>query len=168
MEQAIRDRMAKKEYDEITSAKAFAEKLTKDLQDVSHDKHLRVRYSYEALPERQNRQEPTAEEREQFRRNNMWGNFGFEKIERPRRQSGLPESAWFQRSKRAEETIAAAMNFLGNTESLIIDLHRNGGGSPEMVALISSYLFGEKPVHLNSFTGAREIAPTISGSRTKC
>jgi C-terminal processing protease CtpA/Prc len=42
------------------------------------------------------------------------------------------------------------MTFLANTDALIFDLRQNGGGDPEMVALISSYLFGDKPVHLNS------------------
>src|SRR5215467_4123632 len=37
MEQSIRERVAKKEYDQITSAKEFATKLTDDLQAVSHD-----------------------------------------------------------------------------------------------------------------------------------
>jgi C-terminal processing protease CtpA/Prc len=41
------------------------------------------------------------------------------------------------------------MSFLANTESIIFDLRQNGGGSPFMVALISSYLFGDKPIHLN-------------------
>jgi C-terminal processing protease CtpA/Prc len=45
--------------------------------------------------------------------------------------------------------VAAAMNFLANTDALIIDLRQNGGGDPAMVALISSYLFGNQPVHLN-------------------
>src|SRR5207244_11399604 len=48
-----------------------------------------------------------------------------------------------------EEVAAAAMTFLANTDALVIDLRRNGGGRPEMVALVSSYLFDE-PVHLNS------------------
>ena len=43
MEQAIRERVSNKEYDQITSSKEFATKLTNDLQAVSHDKHLRVR-----------------------------------------------------------------------------------------------------------------------------
>jgi hypothetical protein len=43
MEQSIRERVSNKEYDQITSAKEFAAKLTKDLQEVSHDKHLRIR-----------------------------------------------------------------------------------------------------------------------------
>ena len=51
MEQSIRERVEKKEYDQITSSKEFA-KLTDDLQAVSKDKHLRVRYSHQVIPER--------------------------------------------------------------------------------------------------------------------
>jgi C-terminal processing protease CtpA/Prc len=42
------------------------------------------------------------------------------------------------------------MNLLANTHALIIDLRQNHGGDPEMIALLSSYLFDQKPVHLNS------------------
>src|SRR5678816_901282 len=82
MEQSIRERVDKKEYDQITSAKEFVTKLTNDLQAVSHDKHLRVRYSYNPLPERGPRREPTAEEREQQKRELTWMNHGFGKVER--------------------------------------------------------------------------------------
>ena len=41
------------------------------------------------------------------------------------------------------------MNLLANTDAMIIDLRKNGGGDPAMVALICSYLFSEEPVHLN-------------------
>src|ERR1044071_8969271 len=84
MEQSIRERVEKKEYDQITSAKQFATTLTNDLQAVSHDKHLRVRYSYEAIPERGERREPTAEEREHRKRALTWMNHGFSTVERLR------------------------------------------------------------------------------------
>jgi C-terminal processing protease CtpA/Prc len=41
------------------------------------------------------------------------------------------------------------MNFINGTDALIIDMRKNGGGNPAMVALVCSYLFGPEPVHLN-------------------
>lgn len=149
MEQAIRDRMQKKEYDQITSAKTLADTLTANFQEVSHDKHLRVRYSHDPLPERRAGGEPSAEEREQFLTFLRQTNFGFEKIERLSGNIGYLDLRGFNPAEFGAETVVAAMNFLANTDSLIIDLRRNGGGDPAMVALISSYLFGEQPVHLN-------------------
>jgi hypothetical protein len=68
MEASIRERVSRKEYDQITSARSFAELLTSHLQAVSKDKHLRVRYSHEPIPVRPPRREPTAEEHEVARR----------------------------------------------------------------------------------------------------
>src|SRR5829696_199393 len=77
MEQSIRERVSNKEYDKITSAIDFSKKLTDDLQAVSKDKHLRVRYSHNAIPERGPRREPNAEEREENKRELTWMNHGF-------------------------------------------------------------------------------------------
>jgi len=51
MEAAIRERLRKGEYEDIGEGNLFAQRLTKNLQDVSHDKHLEVEYSSTALPE---------------------------------------------------------------------------------------------------------------------
>ena len=150
MEKAVRERASKGEYEQITSAKTFAETLTSHLQTVSKDKHLRVRYSHAVVPERGPRREPTAEEREEYRREMAWMNSGFDKVERLPGNIGYIEFRGFMDAEAGAETVAAAMNFVANTNALIIDLRKNGGGSPEMVALICSYLFGPEPVHLNS------------------
>src|SRR5678815_1567371 len=149
MDQSIRERVNKKEYDQITSAKEFATKLTNDLQDVSHDKHLRVRYSHQSIPERGQRREPTAEEREGRKRALTWMNHGFGKVERLPGNIGYLEFFNFADEELGAETVAAAMNFINGTDALIIDMRRNGGGNPRMVALVCSYLFGPEPVHLN-------------------
>ena len=149
MEHSIRERLDKKEYDQITSAKQFATTLTKDLQAVSNDKHLRVRYSHSPIPERGPRREPTAAEREQRKRDMNWMNHGFVKVERLRGNIGYLEFLNFADEELGADTVAAAMNFINGTDSLIIDLRGNGGGNPAMVALICSYLFGPEPVHLN-------------------
>ncbi|HKY46074.1 MAG TPA: S41 family peptidase, partial [Pyrinomonadaceae bacterium] len=113
------------------------------------DKHLRVRYSHSPIPERGPRREPTAEEREQRKRDMNWMNHGFVKVERLRGNIGYLEFLNFADEELGADTVAAAMNFINGTDSLIIDLRGNGGGNPAMVALICSYLFGPEPVHLN-------------------
>lgn len=145
----IESRLVKKEYDGLNSSTAFADRLTKDLQAISKDKHLRVRYSHQPIPVRTSAGEPTEAEIERQRANVRRINFGFERVERMNGNIGYIDLRGFSDHESGAETVAAAMNFLANTDALIFDLRQNGGGSPFMVALISSYLFGDKPVHLN-------------------
>lgn len=149
MEAALRERVSKKEYDQVTGSRAFAAKLTEDLQAVSKDGHLRVRFSPEAIPVRAQRNEPGAEEKENFKRFANRVNHGFERVERLPGNVGYIDLRGFMHPELGAETVAAAMNFVHNTDALIFDLRQNGGGQPEMVALICSYLFGDKPIHLN-------------------
>jgi C-terminal processing protease CtpA/Prc len=150
METSIRQRIANKEYDAITSAEEFAKKLTADLQSVSRDKHMRVRYSAQVIPVRKRDAEPSAEQRAEFENNMKRINFAFERVERLPGNIGYIKLNNFFAPELGAETVAAAMNFVANTDALIFDLRENGGGDPEMVALICSYLFGDKPVHLNN------------------
>jgi retinol-binding protein 3 len=149
METAIRGRQKAGEYENITSAKSFTEKLTSDLQAVSRDKHLRVGYSIQPIPVRQERGEPTEAEKAQFNSYMKRVNYGFDKVERLPGNVGYINFRGFFDPEGGAETVAAAMNFVSNTDALIFDLRQNGGGDPAMVALICSYLFGDKPVHLN-------------------
>jgi retinol-binding protein 3 len=149
MESDLRARAAKKEYDEISSAQKFAVKLTEDLQSVSRDKHLRVRFSPNPLPVRRERTEPTDAEKAEEARYLKFMNSGFEQVERMRGNIGYIRFNAFVDAEKGAETVTAAMNFVANTDALIFDLRDNGGGDPAMVKLICSYLFGDKPVHLN-------------------
>ncbi len=171
MEQAIRERVQKKEYDSITSASRFAEMLTTHLREVSRDKHLGVRYSHTPLPPETARREPTPEERESFKMRLSSLNYGFEKVERLTGNIGYLDLRGFMAADLGGETVVAAMNFLAHTDALIIDLRQNGGGSPEMVALISSYLFNQS-THLNDLywregetTQQFWTAPYVPGKR---
>lgn len=150
LEADLRKRQAAKEYDSLTSAQAFAKRLTEDLQAISKDKHLRVRFFAQPIPVRVERGEPTEAEREQNRWFSRRVNFGFERVERMNGNVGYIDLRGFSDHEAGADTVAAAMKFLEHTEAIIFDLRQNGGGNPFMVALISTYLFGEKPVHLNS------------------
>jgi C-terminal processing protease CtpA/Prc len=149
MSTAMRERIQRGEYDQVTSASAFAKLLTEHLRAISHDKHLGVRYSAETINGEDPQGEPTQAERDRARRFYSHVNYGFEKVERLPGNIGYLDLRGFTDPELGAETVAAAMNFVANTNALIIDLRQNGGGSPEMVALICSYLFGKDPVHLN-------------------
>lgn len=151
MDRAIRTRQRRGEYDRITSGRVFAESLTAHLQAVSRDRHLRVRHRAEPFPMEANQDGPNPEERHRARVYGQRMNFGFERVERLAGNVGYLEIRSFGFDTADVSSVAAnAFTFLGNTDALIIDVRRNGGGSPHMVAQVSSYLFGPEPVHLNS------------------
>jgi hypothetical protein len=107
MEQAIREREQRKEYDSITSARKLAETLADNLRTVSHDKHLRVMYSAEVIPAEQPNREPSPEEMEQERAFGARVNFGFEKVERMAGNIGYLDLHGFMAPAFAGDTAAA-------------------------------------------------------------
>jgi retinol-binding protein 3 len=150
MSEAVRRHAADKRYDAIKTGQELAARLTNDLQSVSKDKHLRVMCSTAKLPARPKGEKPDPREAKKMRERMARMNAGFVKVERLPGNVGYLELTGFMDPAAAARPAAAAMNFLAGTDALIIDLRKNGGGSPHTVALVSSYLFGEEPVHLNS------------------
>jgi hypothetical protein len=164
MIQTVRKRQAQKEYAGVKTGQALADKLTKDLQAVSKDKHLRIVCSTEKLPQPPTGSgkngEPTPEMKEEMRQTGQWMNAGYRKAERLGGNVGYLALDGFLPVDAAVEPAAAAMAFLANTDALIIDLRRNGGGEPESVALLCSYFFGSRPVHINSLYSRKENKTT--------
>ena len=146
MEEGIRARQGRGEYDSIDNGNAFATTLTENLREVSHDKHLGVDFSPVPLPNRPPGENPDAAA--QYRRQMERMNCGFDKVEVLAGNVGYLKFNMFADPEVCGPTATAAMNFLANVDAIIIDLRENGGGDPRMIALISSYLFS-KPTHLN-------------------
>jgi retinol-binding protein 3 len=144
----LRTRAANKEYDAIADPSMFADRLTRDLQAVSRDKHLRVLYDPRGLPERSG--PPGPEERARRIAEERRRNFGFQKLERLDGNVGCIDLRGFSGTPESRAVAVAAMNFVADTDALVFDLRQNGGGSPFMIGIISSYLFDEV-VHLNDF-----------------
>jgi retinol-binding protein 3 len=148
MAEAVRARQANKEYDGITSGRALAETLTRHLREVSKDKHLGVRMNAQPFPKEFDRG-PSEAERTKMKEMAALRNFGFKKVERLGGGGvGYLELEGFMAADAIGETAAAAMSFLANSEAVIVDLRKNGGGSPDAVILLCSYFFAE-PTHLN-------------------
>jgi len=150
MGKLLRKNLKKKHYDTVSSGLAFTQALTDDMRSISHDGHLWVRYDPEIAIRFAETdtvtEEMLAADRERERRDN----YGFYKAERLRGNIGYLDFRGFSDAKYGGATAIAALNFLANVDALIIDMRRNGGGSPSMIQLITSYFFNES-MHLNSF-----------------
>jgi C-terminal processing protease CtpA/Prc len=78
----------------------------------------------------------------------MGTNCGFERAEHLPPNIGYLKFNMFADPAICAPTAIAALNFVADSDALILDLRNNNGGSGEMVALIASYLF-DQPTHLN-------------------
>ena len=147
---ALEERLSSKEYDRITSAKEFADSLTAHLQAVTHDLHLRVHYRPRPFPTRE--PEAAAGDRARMLEQERLRNFGFEKVQRLPGNVGYLELRMFSNAAEAQPVALAAMQFLGQSDALIIDLRRNGGGSPRMIATLLTYLVdSDRRLNFNNF-----------------
>jgi len=151
VEQALRQQQRAGTFDAATDGRDFAERLTRSLQEVTRDKHVRVRYSEAPVPVRQQADNdlPTAAELAEWRQQEEKRNFGVEQVMRLPGNIGYLELRGFAPAGLAGTALAAAMTLVAHTDALIVDVRRNGGGDPETVALVCSYLFDHR-THLNS------------------
>jgi retinol-binding protein 3 len=138
------------EYTTLTETNLFALALTMHMQEVNHDEHLWIKWHAEALPE----------DNSQLRLNQDWQaermlearleNYGFYKVERLVGNVGYLDIHYFHRPAWGGDSAVNAMNFLSDTNALIIDLRKCTGGFPGMIALVCTYLFEDEPVLLGS------------------
>jgi retinol-binding protein 3 len=139
------------EYTDITQGELLASVLTIHIQEVNQDKHLIVRWYPEPLPDCNGPMQHNQEWLDEWHQRAEFDNFGFHKVERMPGNVGYLDICEFYYPSWGGDTAIAAMNFLASTNVLIVDLRQCRGGDPDMVAMICSYVFGDKRVHLNSF-----------------
>lgn len=149
----LKEKLAKGEYADITDPNRFADVLTKDVQSINQDKHMRVGFNPEMIAQSKNviTPEDSLAHIERQLKQGKRDNFGFKEVKILEGNIGYLNLTGFHHTTHAGPTASAAMNFLSNADALIIDLRYNGGGSPSMIQLITSYLYGPERVHLNNF-----------------
>ena len=176
MERMLIERLESGAYDRVSTSMELGEVLTVDLRRIAPDKHLAVRVA----PRRPmggpgGPQAPRG---------------GTSRLRRAEADSGDVPSL-FGEHQRYEGNIAyleirsfgsppedaaaeieTKMSAAADAAALILDLRSNGGGHPLTVARVSSYLFGPKPIHLNTIqwrvperTNHSYTDPTVPGAR---
>jgi len=145
----VRGNLASGEYDDLATAPEFAERLTEDLRSISHDLHLHVDWM-PPRPQVQGEELSDEEMQERWLARVRRDNFGFREVKLMPGNVAYIKLDMFAHTSQAGLTAIAAMNLVGYADAIIFDLTENGGGSPSMIQLLTSYLV-EEPTHLNSF-----------------
>ena len=143
-------------YDKITDGDEFAARLHKDLEDISHDRHLRVDFSPFKMPPMGL---PSPEDEAHFHQQMEHDNCAFDKLEILPNNIGYIRFNGFMDASFCGPTVVAAMGFVAHTDALIFDIRNNGGGQPAMVTMIASFLF-DRPTHLIDIYNRKEDTTT--------
>jgi C-terminal processing protease CtpA/Prc len=147
VERVVIGKLYNREYVEIIDPIQFSKIITKDLQEVSKDKHLGLKFHEKPQGVSESDKKKEAEYRNRLL---SLHNYGFDKVERLPGNIGYHKTIKFFEPEIAGDVAIASLNFLANTSAIIFDLRENTGGSARMIALISSYLFKGR-IHLNNF-----------------
>ncbi len=154
-------------YRDIKSPRALVEKLQSDLREASRDTHMSLHLAEDRSDRKTQVLSPSKLDQEfevgvvsSISNTNTIGYLRFNK---------------FGGDKQTRERIAGAMKELQTTDSLIIDLRKNGGGDPDLVVFLSSYFLHEN-THLwsivgrdgTSLTEAKSIAQNINYDGELC
>ena len=138
---AIARKNAEGGYATAASVKAFSAALEKDLRELSGDLHFGAAF-YEGLRERSGADElPSRAKIDEWREQAARRGYGIEKIERLPGNVGYIELRGFGGPEFVGAAYTAALSLMAGTDALILDLRRNGGGSPASVAYLMSHFF---------------------------
>ena len=139
---ALQKQAAHGDYQSQKYGDEFARRLTQDLREIGHDKHLEVRFSYFIQSAELPARNAVADSRLRA------SNCGFEKAEHLRPNIGYLKFNFFGDPDICAPTASAAMAFLADSDALVFDLRDNNGGMGGMSTFIVSYLFAER-THLS-------------------
>ena len=126
---------------------SLAQAVTVGLQSVNGDKHLRLLYHADPLPETR-----PDDDSAEYAAMEQWAArtcYGIARVEHlPGNVGYLDIQPVLFPATICVEAIAAAMTLLAPAQALLIDVRHCRGGEPAAVALVCSYLFGPEPAEL--------------------
>lgn len=170
---ALRERVEGGRYSGARTVTALADRLSGDLQEIAHDRHLSARFepgvgehgirmtvpvpgapgpgagpggeggspgeSAGRLVRVVHGSGPLDPARAELQRRS---NFGLRAVERLDGNVGYLDVREFASLPIAKNTVAAAMEFLSQSDAVIVDLRNCPGGAPDTVSFLASYFFG--------------------------
>lgn len=129
-------------FDPFNDVKTFADALTKEVQAVNKDKHMRIRPAPSREGPAGSPESIIEDKLEQlaFQRSEM---AGFREAKRLNGNIGYIDFRYFAPVLSGAPVADRYMGLLQGVDAMIIDLRYNGGGNPGMVQYLCSYFFDE-------------------------
>ncbi|MCR9286446.1 MAG: S41 family peptidase [Bacteroidetes bacterium] len=135
-------------FDQFESDETFATALTESVQFINKDKHMRI-WKNRPFEAPANTPERMIEERLDRMNRSRLNNYGFSTVRIMEGNVGYLDLRGFAGLEKGKAVADAYMKLMSRADAIIIDLSKNGGGSPNMVQYLCSYFFDQK-LHLNS------------------
>jgi len=146
----LRLRLRRGDYERIMASRELAGVLSKHIDQICHDSHTEVAYfEDDQLAERKALDPAVARQREDARRARaLAANVDFAEPQRLEGNIALIRFDGFHPAAYAAPVAQRIMSGAADADALILDLRQNGGGAPDLIPVIASYLFDGQPVHL--------------------
>ena len=135
-------------FNQFTSDEELAKALTESVQSINKDKHMRISVKPPYEEQENSPERMIAEKLYNLERSKNF-NVGFNSVKVMEGNIGYLDLRGFAGVGSGKEMADAYMKLIANTDAVIIDLSKNGGGDPAMVQYLCSYFF-DGGVHLNS------------------
>jgi hypothetical protein len=150
MARELRARLQRGEYEAITSSRELANVLSKHIDAICKESHTGVSFHEEDQLASLPAVDPAAHERHEQKRLAALraANFYFAPPKRLEGNIALIRFDGFARPDEAQAHIDRLMSATAGAAALVFDLRETTGGASELIPVLASYLFDDKPVHL--------------------
>jgi hypothetical protein len=157
LDAALAAGLAAGRYD-VSDPSTLAERLNADMAAVAHDKHLGIRFDPDqarliGAREGEGPQDGAAFERQALRRNH--GVSEMKMLPGHIRYVAIDGFMWT--GPKSAAAYELAMRFLKDGDAAIIDLRRNGGGSPDAVQYVISHFLPPNTPIVTFHMGASQV-----------
>ena len=132
-------------FNNLSQPDSLAKRMTRELRSVNGDLHL---YVLHKPKDDTSKNKAKVEKRKSL-------NYGIVELKILEENIGYIKVKSFSNWDYYHETrsmITSAMKFLEDTNTIIFDVRDNGGGVPQLVAFMISYLYPPQRVHLAQYT----------------
>lgn len=142
-EQHLKTQMQDGYFDQFKNNETFAAALTKSVQTINKDKHMRIR-SNQPYMISETSQESMIDQHIARMDRSREANAGFKTVKILEGNVGYLDLRGFAGMETGKDIADAYMKLMLRSDAIIIDLSKNGGGSPNMVQYLCSYFFNQK------------------------